>query len=89
MGIIEDVFQMEGKGMQRLGKIENVKKKIHARVRKMIYHRISDLVWASDSGRKEVCGSLKKFSGRGSRKKSGTPQGMWPLGVRTSSQWLC
>ena len=31
MGIIEDVFQMEGKEW-----IENVKKKIHARARKML-----------------------------------------------------
>ena len=34
MGITEDVFQMEGK--QSLGKIEDVKKKIHARARKML-----------------------------------------------------
>ena len=34
MGIMEDVFQMEG--MQRPGKIEDVKKKIHARARKVL-----------------------------------------------------
>ena len=33
MGIMKDIFQME-KRMQRPGKIENVKKKIHARARK-------------------------------------------------------
>ena len=36
MGIMEDVFQMERKGMQSPGKIEDVKKKIHARARKML-----------------------------------------------------
>ena len=35
MGIIEDVFQTEGK--RSLGKIKNVKKKIHTRARKMQY----------------------------------------------------
>ena len=35
MGITEDVFQMEGK-MRRPKEIEDVKKKIHARARKML-----------------------------------------------------
>ncbi len=37
MRIMKDaVFQMERKGMRRPGKIEDVKKKIHARARKML-----------------------------------------------------
>ena len=35
MGIMKDVFQMEEK-MQRPGKIENVKKKIRARAKKVL-----------------------------------------------------
>ena len=35
LGIKEDVFQMERKGMQSPGKIEDVKKKIHARAREV------------------------------------------------------
>ena len=35
MGITEDVFQIEGK-VKKSGKIENVKKEIHARARKML-----------------------------------------------------
>ena len=49
MGIIEDAFQMEG--MQRPGKIKDVKKKkIHARARKVLSHGIGDFVWDSGSG---------------------------------------
>ena len=36
MGIIEDVFQIEGKECKVQEKIEDVKKKIHARARKML-----------------------------------------------------
>ena len=49
--------------MQRPGKIEDVKKKIHARAR-MLLHGIGNFVWASGSGRGEVEGSRKKFIGR-------------------------
>ena len=36
MGIMEDIFQMEGKGCKDQEKIENVQKKIHARARKVL-----------------------------------------------------
>ena len=49
------------KGMQRPGKIENVKKKIHARARNVLQRGISNFVWASVSGREKVKGSRKKF----------------------------
>ena len=49
------------KGMQRPGKIENVKKKIHARARNVLQRGISNFVWASVSGREEAKGSRKKF----------------------------
>ena len=54
------------KGIQSSIKIENVKKKIHARPRKMLWHKIGNFVWASGSGRGEVRSSCKKFS-RGRR----------------------
>ena len=52
------------KGIQRSGEIENVKKKIHARTRKMFQHEIGNFVWANGSGQGEVGGSCKKFIGR-------------------------
>ena len=52
------------KGMQSQGKIDDVKKKIYARARKMLYHGIGNFVWASGSGGGEVGSSRKKFSGR-------------------------
>ena len=52
--------------MQSIAEIENVKK-IHARARKMIQHRIGNFVWASGSGGEKVGGSRKNFSGRGRR----------------------
>ena len=48
--------------MRRPGEIEDVKKKIHARARKMLYHGIGNIVWDNGSGRGEVVGSRKKFS---------------------------
>ena len=50
--------------MQSPGEIEDVKKKIHAKARKMLWYRIVNFVWASGSGRGEVGGNRKKFSGR-------------------------
>ena len=55
--------------MRRPGEIENVKKKIHARTRKMFQHGIGKFVWANGSGRGGVGGSRKKFSGRERRAK--------------------
>ena len=48
--------------MQRPGKIKDVKKKIHVRARKALWHGIGDFVWASGSGGGEVGGNHKKFS---------------------------
>ena len=48
--------------MRRPGEIEDVKKKIHARARKVLLYGIGNFVWASGSGRGEVGGSRKKFS---------------------------
>ena len=36
MGIIEDVFQMEGKECEDQEKVEDAEKKIHARARKVL-----------------------------------------------------
>ena len=57
------------KGKQRPGKIKDAKKKIHARARKMLYHRISNFVWGSGSGRGEVKDSCKTFSGEKGKQK--------------------
>ena len=52
-----------------LVEIENVKKKIHARARKMLKHGIGNFVWTSGGGRGKVGGSLEKFSkGEGGEK---------------------
>ena len=58
------------KEMGRPGTIEDVKKKIHARARKMLLHGIGNFVWASGSGGGKVGGSRKKFSG-GERRAEG------------------
>ena len=50
------------KKMQERGKIENMKKKINARERKVLQHGIGDFACASGSGRGEVHGSREKFS---------------------------
>ena len=50
MGIMEDVFQMEGKECEDQERFKDVKKKIHARARKMLYLEIGYFVWASGSG---------------------------------------
>ena len=67
--------------MYKPGKIGSVKKKIHARARKVLYQGIDDFVWASGSGRKEVCGRPEKFSGR----KGKTDRGIKFHRVRGSS----
>ena len=55
--------------MRRPGKIEDVKEKIYARARKMLKHRIGNFVSANGSGRGEVGGRRKEFSGRERREK--------------------
>ena len=40
--------------MQSPGEIEDVKKKIHARARKMVWHRIGNFVWACGSEGEKV-----------------------------------
>ena len=55
--------------MRRPGKIEDRKKKIHARARKMLLHGIGNFVWASGSGGGKVGGSRMKFSGSERRAK--------------------
>ena len=56
--------------MRSPGKIEDVKKKIHARARKVLQHGIGNFVRASGSGGRKVSGSRKKF-GEGERKAEG------------------
>ena len=56
--------------MRRPGEIEDVKKKIHARARKMVYYGIGNFFWASGSGGGKIGGSRKKFRG-GERRAEG------------------
>ena len=56
--------------MRRPGKIEDVKKEIHARARKVFLQGISNFVWTSGGRRGEVGGSRKKFRG-GERRAKG------------------
>ena len=88
IGIIEDVFKMEGKECKVQ---ERWKKKIHARARKVLLHEIGNFVWASGSGGREVGGSRKKFGG-GERKAKGQvrpPTWHVACGARKDSLWLC
>ena len=48
--------------MQSSGEIEDVKKKIRARARKVFEHGIGNFVCASGSEREKIRGSRKKFS---------------------------
>ena len=97
MGIIETVFQMEGK--KSPGKIKNVKKKIHARARKVLSHGIGKYmyIWVSGSVRGKICGSREKFSGGEGKAERrtrllGTPGlvelGMVAPGSATLDLWL-
>ena len=83
--------------MQSPGKIENVKKKIHARARKVLQHGIGNFVWASGSGRGKVGGSRKKFSGgekraegrvRLLRARDSAELGKVAFGSATQGLWL-
>ena len=56
--------------MQSPGKIEDVKKKIHARARKMLQHKIGNFVWASGSGQGYVGGSRKNSVGEKGEQKN-------------------
>ena len=51
------------KRISRPGEIEDVKKKIHARTRKVLYHGIGNFVWVSGNEQGKVDGGCKKFSG--------------------------
>ena len=64
--------------MQTPGKIENMKKKIHARARKMLWHGIGYFVWASGCGQGEVGGSRKKLN-EGERRAEGQIGLLWAL----------
>ena len=54
--------------MQSPEEIENVKKKIHARARKMLSHGIGNFVWPSGSGREKVGGSCSSVWEKGEQK---------------------
>ena len=57
------------KRMQSPGKIEDVKKKIHFKARKMLQHGIGNFVLASGSGGGKAGGARKKFRGEERRAK--------------------
>ena len=73
--------------MQSPGEIENVKKKIHAGARKVLWHGIGNFVWASGSGRGEVRGSCKKFS-RGKVARGSSELGKVASDSATQGLWL-
>ena len=79
------------KGTQCAREIKDVKKKIHARARKVLWRGIGNFVWASGRGGRKVGGSRKKFSEREGRteRASETPQGTWLGGAQKGSLWLC
>ena len=55
--------------MQSPGEIKDVKKKIHARARKILQHRIGNFVWASGSGGERLEAAAKNsVGGKGEQK---------------------
>ena len=76
--------QVGTKGMQSPGEIEDVKKKIHARAWKMLWHGIGNFVWASGSGGGKIGGSRKTFNGRERRAEGRVrpPQDTWLGGAQ-------
>ena len=48
------ILPNERKGMQRQGKVEDVKNKIPARARKVLLHGMGYSLWASSSGRERL-----------------------------------
>ena len=83
--------------MHSPGKIKNVKKKIHARAKRVLLHGIGNFVWASGSEREKIGGSRKKFSdgeGRAEgrvrfRRKHGSAElGDVACGSATQGLWL-
>ena len=55
--------------MQCPEKIEDVKKKIHFKAKKVLWHVIGNFVWASGNEQEKVRGSREKFSGEEGRAK--------------------
>ena len=83
--------------MQSPGEIEDVKKKIYARTRKMLWHGIGNFFWASFSGQEKVGSPRKKLS-RGEGRAEGQAKllrarglaelGKVASGSTTQSLWL-
>ena len=62
--------------MRNPGEIEDVKKKVHARARKVLQHGIGNFVWASGIGRREVGGRSRNSAGeKGEQKDKGESSG--------------
>ena len=79
------------KGMRRPGEIEDVKKKIHARAKKVLWHGIGIFVWAMAVGGGGGWRQLQEiqWEKKESKKTSETPQGRWLSGALRGSLWLC
>ena len=77
--------------MRRPGEIEDVKKKIHATARKMLWHGISNFVWASgSSGRKGWRQPQEaQWRRKESKRTSETLPGTWHGEAQRGSLWLC
>ena len=89
MGIIEDVFQMEGKECKDQERLKSVWEKIDARARKVLQHGIGNFVCASGSGRERFVAAAKNSTGeKGSKNINETPQGTWLRDAQKRSLWL-
>ena len=64
--------------------IEDVKKKIHARARKVLWHGIGNFVWASGSWTRRGWTQLQEIQRerKESKRTSETPQGTWLGGAQ-------
>ena len=76
--------------MQRPGEIEDLKKKIHARARKVLYHTIGNFVWARGSGRGEVEAAAKNSAGeKGAKGQVTHLRARGSAELKSGSLWLC
>ena len=93
MGIIEDVFQIEGKECKDQERLKMSWRKSMPERGRCFSNGIGNFVYTSGSGRGEICCSREKFcggeGGAEKKKKNKTPQGTWQGKAWTGSLWLC
>ena len=90
MGIIEDVFQMEGKECKNQERLKTCRRKSmpgRGRYFSIRYSTLSGLVAVDEE--RFVAVARNSAGQRGSRRTNETPHGTWLDGARKSNLWLC